>query len=221
MHQTEAERIKNMKNMGVLIMVLFIAGCSTSEKAGYYKGYQLPPYTVSESEGDIELRSYQPQLVAEVMVEGTRDEAANKGFRILANYIFGDNIPKETLAMTTPVAQKPASEKIAMTSPVSQMAMGNKWAVQFGMPKEYTLDTVPKAKDERINFRMTGQNTVAAIRFSGRWSDARFDENKKKLDQFLKIRGLKAVSEPVFAYYDSPFTLPWNRRNEILVEVKK
>ncbi len=209
-----------MKKLGVVFMALFISSCASAEKAGYYKGYELPPYTVSESEGDIELRSYQSQLVAEVTVDGTRDEAVNKGFRILANYIFGDNVAKEKVAMTTPVAQQPVSEKIAMTTPVAQVPEGDKWLVQFGMPKQYTLDTLPKAKDERIRFRMTAPKKFATIRFSGRWSDTRFNENKTKLEQFMASRKLTALTDPSFAYYDDPFTLPWNRRNEILIEVK-
>jgi SOUL heme-binding protein len=211
---------KLIKTMGVLCMALMTTACSAEEKQGYYKGYELPPYTVRERSDNIELRDYQPQLVAEVTVEGDRDDAVGAGFRILASYIFGDNVAKKEVTMTAPVTQNPAGEKIAMTTPVAQWPEGEQWVVQFGMPKEYTLDTLPKATDERIRFRNTNVKTVAAIQFSGRWTDGRFAENKAALEQFITARALKPLAPPSFAYYDDPFTLPWNRRNEILIEVQ-
>ena len=211
-----------MKTMGAIFTALFLTSCAGSQKLDYYKGYELPPYTVSESHGAIELRNYQPQLIAEVTVDGTRDEAVRKGFRILANYIFGDNVSKQKVTMTAPVAQKPAKkEEIAMTTPVFQAPQGNSWVIQFGMPKIYTLSTLPKAKDDRIHFHVIDPKYVAAIRFSGRWNDAVFEENKEKIEQFIATRKLKPLSQPAFAYYDDPFTLPWNRRNEILIEIKE
>jgi hypothetical protein len=197
--------MKYFKNLWV---ILLMTGCAT-EKTGYYKGYELPPYTVSKTYDMLELRTYQPQLVAEVVVEGERDMAVGQGFRILANYIFGNNIAQKTVAMTTPVAQRPADEK-----------EGKKWVVQFGMPKEYTLDTLPKANDERIKFRITKPSTAAVIQFSGRWNEKNFQENKAQLEQFITGQNLKAIAAPSFAYYDDPFTLPWNRRNEIIILVE-
>ena len=216
-----------MKSLSMICATLFLTSCAATQKANEYRGYELPSYTISESHGAIELRNYQPQLVAEVTVDGTRDEAARRGFRILANYIFGDNVPQEKVAMTAPVlqksevVQKPEKETIAMTTPVVQAPQGHRWIIQFGMPKKYTLATLPKAKDDRIHFRMTEPKYVAAIRFSGRWSDKAFNENKTKIEQFIADRKLKPLSQPVFAYYDDPFTFPWNRRNEIVVEVIK
>jgi SOUL heme-binding protein len=210
-----------MKTILTIMTALFLTSCAGSQKTDYYKGYELPPYTVSESHGAIELRRYRSQLVAEVTVDGTRDEAVRKGFRILANYIFGDNVPEQKVTMTTPVAQKPAKEEIAMTTPVFQSPEGNRWVIQFGMPKAYTLSTLPKAKDERIHFHMTEPKYIVAIRFSGRWNDVVFKENKEKIEQFIATRKLTPLSPPAFAYYDDPFTLPWNRRNEVLVEVKE
>jgi hypothetical protein len=210
-----------MRNIGLIVMALFVNSCTSAEKSGYYKGYELPVYSVIKSEGDIEIRDYQPALLAEVKAEGTREEAVKKGFRILAGYIFGANSVKETIAMTSPVAQKPVSEKISMTTPVFQVSAGNEWLVQFGMPKKYSLETLPKAKDERIVFRLSAPKQIVAIKFSGRWSDALFNENSSRLEKFIAENKLKPLSAPGFAYYDDPFTLPWNRRNEILIEVKK
>lgn len=211
-----------MKTWGVLLMVLCVMGCSPEEKSGYYKGYELPRYTTIEKEASIEIRQYQPYLVAEVSVEGTRGEAAKKGFRILANYIFGGNQSKTSIDMTSPVQQSPASETIAMTSPVMQQAASQQsWRIQFAMPKSYTLESLPRANDGRIQFYMSAPKTVAAIQFSGRWSDALFQQHYIKLKDYIAAHHLKALSEPVFAYYDDPFTFPWNRRNEIIVEVSE
>ena len=209
-----------MKKIAVIAAALLLSSCSSLEKTGYYKGYELPPYSVSEKIDPIELREYKSQLVAEVRVSGSRKEAAEKGFRILANYIFGDNSVKTDVAMTTPVTQKPSSEKIAMTTPVTQIVKGEDWVVQFGMPKQYTLETLPKANDERISFSMSQPKTVAVIMFSGLWSDSLFNENKAKLDDFIVSRKLTSVADASYAYYDDPFTFPWNRRNEIMIEVK-
>ena len=95
-------------------MSLLLSSCSTTLEVGTYKGYELPPYTVLKQFEQAELRQYAPQLVAEVTVEGERNEAINAGFRILAGYIFGANDSADKVAMTTPVTQTPAAEKIAM-----------------------------------------------------------------------------------------------------------
>ncbi len=206
-----------MKITKLITIALFITSCSANEKVGYYKGYELPPYIVNQSIDKIQLRQYKPQILAEVSVSGNRDEAVRKGFRILANYIFGDNTVNQNVSMTTPVVQKSVSKKIAMTTPVNQIAKADKWLIQFGMPKKYKFDTLPKPNDKRIRFIMSEPKNVVSITFSGRWSDELFKEKEIKLEQFIQSRKLTQISEPSYAYYDDPFTLPWNRRNEIII----
>jgi hypothetical protein len=93
-----------------------------------------PAFRTVLSDGGFEVRDYPGLIVAEVTVTGERKEAANKGFRLLAGYIFGGNKRRQSIAMTAPVAQAPVHEKIAMTAPVTQIQQGGTWIVRFTMP---------------------------------------------------------------------------------------
>jgi hypothetical protein len=182
--------------------------------------YEQPRHTVFERAENIEIRDYAPMLVAEVELEGEREAALSHGFRILAGYIFGGNVKRASIAMTSPVTQD-ASEKIAMTSPVTQTAGegGGKWRVAFMLPKSYTIDTVPQPNDGRIKFRLTQPERRVAIRFSGISSESNLGKHKQALEAFLNERKLAPRAPPVLALYDDPFTLPWNRRNEWWVAI--
>ena len=205
-----------------LAMAALIQSCSSRHKPGfYYKDYETPAYEVVKSFENIEIRKYPAILVAEVEVEGSREEGVKKGFRILARYIFGNNIAKQTIAMTSPVSQSAVSEKIAMTSAVSQIKKSEKkWYVQFSIPKQYTLKNLPKAQSKKIKFKIIKPKKVVAIDFSGSWSDKIFDQKKAELQKFVKENCLVTRGLVTINYYDDPFTFPWNRRNEIIQEIK-
>ncbi len=205
----------------ILTASLMFFSCAPSDKLGFYRGYETSSYKVVEQNGDIEIRQYPAILVAEVEVEGDRKKAVKKGFIILARYIFGKNISQEKVAMTSPVLQENISEKIAMTSPVTQISDSQKtWRIQFAMPKQYTLESLPKALDEKIKFKITKEKTLVAIRFSGSWSDKLFEEKKLMLKNFIEQKNLSTTSAAAIFYYDDPLTFPWNRRNEIIQEIK-
>jgi DNA gyrase inhibitor GyrI len=174
---------------------------------------------VAKKDGDFEIRRYEPTLVAEVTVTGSRDGAVNAGFRILAAFIFGDNAPAEKIAMTVPVTQQPG-ERIAMTAPVTQSGKDGTWTVRFGMPARYTAQTLPAPKDERIRIVELPARTVASVRFSGFRTDAALAEQAARLAAFVTREGLQPLGPPVFAYYDPPWSIPFLRRNEVLVDVK-
>jgi hypothetical protein len=179
---------------------------------------EKPSYRVVERRGDFELREYAPYLVAETVVGGSREEAGNAGFRILAGYIFGKNRGEKKIAMTAPVTQaEPA--KIAMTAPVTQAGQEGRWIIQFMMPSAFTLETLPEPLDPAISFRVVPARRVAAHTYSGTWSASRYDEHLATLRAALASAGLTAVGEPTWARYDPPF-MPWFlRTNEILVEL--
>ncbi len=176
-------------------------------------------YSVVASAGDFEIRDYAPQIVAETTVAGERDAAIKEGFRRLAGYIFGDNAGAEKIAMTAPVEQQPQGQKIAMTAPVAQARAGDAWVVRFTMPAEHTLASLPKPKNTAVKLAQTPGKRMAAIRFSGLVDDADLASNEAKLFGELTERGLGAKGPALYAFYDPPWTLPWNRRNEVLVEV--
>jgi hypothetical protein len=178
-------------------------------------------YQVEEKDGDFELRQYALYIVAETLVEGEMDEVGNEGFRRLFGYISGNNQKKQSISMTAPVTQEKTAEKIAMTAPVTQEKAGGKFRITFMMPSEYSLDTLPEPLDSRVALKTESARLVAAIQYSGTWSLKRFEEHKKKLDDWISKRGLKPLADPVWARYDPPFK-PWFlRRNEVLVPVER
>ena len=174
-------------------------------------------YTVVRTEPAFEVRRYEPYLVAETLVAGSADEAGSQGFRVLAGYIFGKNKGAREIAMTAPVAQTPA--KIAMTAPVAQSPGAGGHVVQFAMPPEWTLDTLPEPTNPAVSLRALPARTVAVIRYSGTWSQERYAQHLAKLQDALTRTGLRWHGEPVWARYDPPWK-PWFlRRNEIWLEL--
>lgn len=176
-------------------------------------------YQVMNADGIFELRRYEPQILAETIVDSSLEDAGNKAFRTLFQYISGENSSRSGIAMTAPVAQSAAGEKIAMTAPVGQQRSAGKWAVSFTMPAKFSLETLPLPRDPAINIRQVPARTVAAVRYSGGWSEERYLEFKEKLESWIRGRGLEVTGEPVWARYNPPFTLWFLRRNEILIPV--
>jgi hypothetical protein len=177
-------------------------------------------YTVVESFGDIEIRDYSPMIVAEVDVSGDRDTAANKGFRLLADYIFGNNTAANKIAMTAPVMQK-TNMNIAMTAPVIQEGNGDKWKVRFVMPSSYTMNTLPKPNNSLIKLIPVAGRRFVVIRFSGLASKKNLQTHEQMLIDFVKAKKIETMSEPIYAFFNPPWTLPPLRRNEIMMEVKR
>lgn len=183
---------------------------------------ETPKYKVLETHDDLEVREYPSYVVAETDVEGEQSSVGNEAFSRLAGYIFGNNRGEKKIAMTAPVTQAPAEgTRIAMTAPVTQQSIGAKrWQVQFMMPAEWTLDTLPEPRDSRVHLRVVPPKKVAAIRYSGTWSQANYREQLEKLEAGLAREGLQAKSPPVWARYDPPWKLWFLRTNEILVELE-
>jgi hypothetical protein len=171
---------------------------------GVVMAAEEPHFDVVQAYEDFELRSYAPFVVAETEVEGAFENAGNAGFRVLFRYIDRGNA---------------RSESISMTAPVTQRVSGAKAVVGFVMPDSYTLDTLPAPADDRIRMREVPARRVAAMRYSGTWSEARYREHEAALRAALAREGLRAVGEPIWARYNAPF-VPWFlRRNEVLIEV--
>ena len=178
-----------------------------------------PAYDVVRSLGDeVEVRQYAPYVVAEVTIEAAAAEAGNLAFPILAGYIFGKNKGEKKLAMTAPVTQTAAPTTLAMTAPVTQTPLPgttDRYVVQFVLPAGTTLASAPEPTDARITLREVPGSRLAAIRYSGFWSDANYAEHLGLLQSALASAGLTPVGEPVFSRYNPPL-MPWFlRRNEI------
>ena len=198
-------------------VVILLAGLAFGLGGGVAMGVERAAYIVEKKDGAFEVRQYASQIVAEITVDGTMEEAGNKAFRPLFNYISGANRTQGKIAMTAPVSQQLDGEKIAMTAPVGQEAISNRWAVTFTMPTNFTLATLPSPTDEKVRLRAIPARRTAAVRYSGTWSQDRYERNLARLRDWMKTNGLIAAGEPVWARYNPPFT-PWfMRRNEILV----
>lgn len=178
-------------------------------------------YGVVQSYDGWEVRRYPAHLVAEVQVQGSFDDAVNRAFRVLAAFIFGDNVGSQKVAMTAPVVQKPTSEKITMTAPVVHESSGLDHVVSFVMPAEYTMDTLPKPTDSNVRVREVPEDLAAVRQFSGRSTEAKFAEQLGGLLSRLEEQpGWKVTGEPRYARFDPPWK-PWFlRRNEVVVPVK-
>jgi hypothetical protein len=179
-----------------------------------------PAFTVVLHEGDFEVRDYPALVVAEVTVTGDQKESANKGFRLLAAYIFGGNAGQQSIAMTAPVAQQRVGEKIPMTAPVIQTQHKGAWVVRFTMPHGYSLATLPKPNNPNVQLRSLPASRVAVVRFSG-WADQEdFDAKAAALSEFIKSHHLKAAGPPSLAQYNPPWTLWFARRNEVMIPLE-
>ena len=180
-----------------------------------------PAYEVVRQIGDqVELRHYAGYVVAEVVLDTTAADAGNQAFPILAGYIFGKNKGQRKLEMTAPVTQSAEPIKLAMTVPVTQNAVAGGMRVQFVLPKSVSLATAPEPLDPRVRLREEPPVQRAAIRYSGTWSQANYDEHLGKLQAALAAAGIATEGQPVLARYNGPMT-PWfMRRNEIWLSLR-
>lgn len=188
-----------------------------------------PKFESIDRSGAFELRLYPPMIVAETWVEGALGEGSNAGFRKIAGYIFGRNRSRsaegsEKIAMTVPVTMQP--EKIAMTAPVTTEAApasgeaGARWRMHFVMPSKYTMATLPVPTDPRVTLREVPPRQVAARTFSGFVTEARVSAETEALRAWMIERGLQADGPAQLARYNPPWSIPFLRRNEILIPVR-
>jgi hypothetical protein len=183
--------------------------------------YEEPPYTVVATDGDFEQRQYASYLVAETVITGARsaNAASGEGFKRLFAYISGANNSKTKVSMTVPVSQG-ESQKISMTTPVQQAAAGEGWRVSFTLPAEFTKATAPTPNDNRVYIREVPGRQMAVLTFSGRWTEANYVKHEQELAKRVAAAGLTATGPVERAVYNAPFSLPWWRRNEVMVEVR-
>jgi hypothetical protein len=185
-----------------------------------------PKYEVLHTYPDFELRRYAPYLVAETEVIGDFDEVGSQAFRILAGYIFGNNRAQEKMEMTAPVNQRLAAgegEKLEMTAPVTQRPNGagaSTFVLSFVMPSRFALDTLPEPLDPRVRLREEPAKLMAVHGYTGTWSQSNYREHESLLLAAVGRAGLRPVGAPVYARYNSPFSLWFLRRNEVMVEVE-
>lgn len=190
--------------IGATLLGTTVAGAENT-----YGKYEAPPYTVVQKIQNVELRAYDPHVLAEVDYRGERRASLSKGFRTLAGYFFGGNQEGQKVAMTVPVAQRRQDD-----------SLDGAWTISFMMPAKYNLDSLPTPEASNINFRTTDARLEAVIVFSGRTPASTLSKKERELRQILADNSIEATGSARHYYYNDPFTLPWRRRNEVALTVK-
>ena len=209
--------MKCRRKIIILIVATILVGALAT--GPIMSNVETPSYKVIQSKGKIEIREFDPMVIAEVQLVGRRKDAISSGFKLLADYIFGNNISQENID-TTATIQRPASEKIAMTAPVQQQLANNSWLVSFVMPSEYNLEDLPKPKNIEVKLKNVPVKRFVTIQFSGTSSDENLAKHKKLLVEFIETNSISVTGTPKYAFYNPPWTLPLMRRNEVMFEVQ-
>ena len=170
--------------------------------------YEEPEYSIVKKTDVYEVRQYKQRTVAEVTY-GEEDS----GFRVLFDYISGANKGSKEVEMTIPVTQ---SKEIDMTAPVTQSMTDGKMSMRFFLPMQYSKQNAPEPNDERVRIIDLPAEYFAVISYSGFASDGNFEEHYTELKAALDKDGMVIKGPPIKATYNSPFTLPFLRRNEAM-----
>jgi hypothetical protein len=178
-----------------------------------------PAFVATPAPDGFEIREYEPMIIAETEVSGDMDDAMNPAFRRLAGYIFGKNITRESIEMTAPVVMEQRSQKIEMTAPVVMEEQGDTTWMAFVMPEEWTMETLPIPVDKRVRLREVPARRMAVLQFTGFLNERRINAHAEKLMGWLDENGYETIGTWQAAGYDPPWTLPFLRRNEIMVEL--
>ena len=179
-----------------------------------------PSFRLVLRDGSFEIRDYPALVMAEVTEPGDRNSAAYSGFRTLAGYIFGGNTRNESIEMTAPVIEARPADWLPSASPTEPSRKGD-WTIQFVMPPQFSLTSLPRPNSPNIRLKETRAARVAAIRFSGWATDRSISDHTAELERKLRERQLIVTGPAAIAQYDPPWTLPFLRRNEILIPIEK
>ena len=206
-------------NFSGLILIPLLSGCSvfgvnSVEEAGY---------DVIRADDNYELRLYQPMVIAETYVEGDFNEAGDRAFRRLFGYISSDNASSSKIAMTAPVIANQTgsdiSKNIGVVEPLLQERKDQGWRYMFVLPAGYSIKTAPAPLDEKVKLSTMPQKKVAVLRFSGLRDEQVINEKTVLLEQWIVANNLTPASKPRWAGYNPPWTLPFLRRNEVMLDI--
>lgn len=188
--------------IGSLVLVLtllFLGGCQAIRG-----GYETAPYTILEKEAAFEIREY-PMLLLVETPSGNAGDKQDGSFMRLFGFITGKNAAKQ---------------KISMTTPVYLRTQGPQRSMAFVMPQKFTTSEIPKPLDASLQVREVEAGRFAVLRFSGKGTESREHFALESLRTMLKGRALEPSGEPVYGYFDPPWTPPFLRRNEVMLRLK-
>lgn len=177
-----------------------------------------PPYDVELRYLDFEIRRYPVLEVARTAVSGTWAEALDEGFDRLASFIFGENVERDPTTLAASLHHRP--KKLPMTTPVIASREGSHHVVAFVMPKGETPKSLPVPRDPRVTVEPLASRRVAVLRFHGTYSVDTIRQKQEELFELVERAGLVPASDPIFAGYDPPWTVPFLRRVEVWLPVK-
>ena len=186
--------MKTIKFYFIVFCTLFILPYSA------VMAYEEANYEVISKNEVYEIRKYSDRLAVETMTSGI-----DSNFRKLFNYISGRN---------------DTQEKIKMTTPVTQVEKNGNMIMQFYLPSKFNSENAPNPSREDVKIVNIEGVYYAVLRSSGRASDGNFLKHKEILEKELQKNNISIISPPIRATYDSPFTLPMNRRNEAMFKVE-
>ena len=208
-----------MKLLFALLAPLILTGCSVFGESGVDNA----PYTllISDQVQKIEVRNYESIVLVSSDMSA---DGMNSAFRNLFRYISGENEGSTEIAMTAPVLMDESAAvskgtKIAMTAPVFMKERSEQQVMSFVMPADFTIQSTPKPTNPDVWITEVKDYKVVVIKFSGLLSDSNVDTQTQILNSWIAINGYTAVSEPINAAYNGPFTIPWLRHSEVLIEV--
>jgi hypothetical protein len=209
-----------MKLLFTLLVPLILAGCSVFGESGV----DSAPYTLLKSDKaqKIEVRNYESIVLVSSDMSA---DGMNGAFRNLFRYITGENEGATEIAMTAPVLMDESEAlskgtKITMTAPVFMKERSEQQVMSFVMPADFTIQSTPKPTNPDVWITEVKDYKVVVIKFSGLLSDSNVETQTQILNNWIAKNGYTAVSEPINAAYNGPFTIPWLRHNEVLIEVK-
>ncbi len=214
------------KNMDIILIIIGVGLVGWTLYSWLpVRNIKEPKYKLVKEASGYEIREYVTYIVAETTISDAANgnDAARKGFPIIAGYIFGGNTKKDKIAMTVPVnTQESTSEKIAMTVPVNTVEEAERgvYKVSFVMPSQYTLETLPEPDDTRVKLREVPAHKVAVQKFSWTTSESAFKKHGAELLKALTRDSVETVGAINAARYNTPWTIPFMLRNEVQIDVK-
>ena len=182
--------------MVVIAGALILAGCKTTRA-----GYESAPYKIVRTDGKFQVRDYPALTVVETPLGGSRN-GDDSSFMRLFRFITGSNEAKEKIAMTTPVFMSGSESNATMA---------------FVMPAKLAGSQVPKPRDGSVKVRELEAGRFAVLRFSGGRNAKKEAQSLGRLQSWMKAQGLKDLSQPIYGYFDPPWTPAFLRRNEVML----
>ena len=201
-----------------ILASMLVSGCSSLGLGQRYGEEAL--YATLYSDGDYQIRLYEPLIIAQTPEEGSYRQATRTGYQRLTNYVSGDNLARQMIMGSNPQNDTLASSKIELTTPYYQEFINGVWLTSVALPEQYTLATLPRPSDEFITFNTLPRIKTAVLSFQGFKSERLINQKADQLSQWIKQENLTATSAARSAVFDSPMTLPGLSRHEIHISIR-